>query len=153
MVLLRDIVDRDVISLTPDMSIVDARRLLARRRAGIAPVLSHGRVLGVIAAHELLLPVCDHLGIPLTSARARCPRGPVAWLIDNGGMLSVGDLPLHDGHLFPLETELGRAAHYVWRTGTEYLLLLQQGRLAGIVSATRIIAAVSRSEFRTMDVR
>ena len=77
MVLLRDIVDRDVISLTPDMSIADARRLLARRRrAGIAPVLSHGRVLGVIAAHELLLPVRDHLGIPLTRARAQCPRGP-----------------------------------------------------------------------------
>ena len=154
MVLLRDIVDRDVISLTPDMSIADARRLLARRRAGIAPVLSHGRVLGVIVAHELLLPVRDHLGIALTRARAqsRGPLGPAEWLCDGGGIFSVGDLPLHNGHLFPLETDLGRAAHYVWRTGTEYLLLLQQGRLAGIVSATRIIAAVSRSEFRTTDV-
>ena len=152
MVLLRDIVDRDVISLTPDMSIADARRLLARRQAGIAPVLSHGRILGVIAAHELLLPVHDHLGIPLTGVRAQWPRGPSAWLFNGGSMLSVGDLPLHNGHLFPLETDLGRAAHYVWRTGTEYLLLLQQGRLAGIVSATRIIAAVSRSEFRTTDV-
>lgn len=153
MLLLRDIVDRDVVTLTPETSIAHARRLLTRWRAGIAPVLSQGRVLGVIAAHELILPWRDHVGIPLTWLPARRPPAPAAGPSNGRGTVRVGDLPYHNGHLFPLHADLGRAAQYVWRTGAEYLLLLEQGRLAGIVPATRIIAAMSRSEVGTTGVR
>jgi len=54
MLSVRDLMSTDVVSVSPELSIRDALELLTGRHIGGAPVMSDGRVLGVVTAADLL---------------------------------------------------------------------------------------------------
>jgi CBS domain-containing protein len=64
MVRLRDIMTPAVVSLSPELSIRDAAELLAARHISGAPVVSKGRVIGVLSASDILQFLAALPGIP-----------------------------------------------------------------------------------------
>ena len=120
MLCLADIVDRDVISLPPDMSLEDAAGLLARHRLDAAPVVQHGRVLGLLTQHGI---------------RRLIGQQP----------LRVADMRFAEYHALPPETELPEALAYARSAGADHVLVLDQGKLIGVVSTTRIRSSLPAS--------
>lgn len=54
MLRLRDIMTRDVVTVSPDISVRDAMELFAARHISGAPVVEGGRVIGVVSTTDLL---------------------------------------------------------------------------------------------------
>lgn len=113
MLSLGDIVDPDIVSLEPEMTLEDAARLLERHRLRAAPVLQHGKVLGLIS---------------LAAIRGLVGNQP----------LRVGDLRLVAYHALPPEIDVREALAYARDTGADHVLVLDQGRLVGVVATTRL---------------
>jgi CBS domain-containing protein len=59
MLRLRDIMTRDVVSATPDMTIREAMELLSLRHVSGVPVIDGGKVVGIFSASDLLAFVAD----------------------------------------------------------------------------------------------
>ena len=112
-VILRDILDPDVVSVTPDMRLDEAVRLLRQYRMAFAPVIHHGRVVGTVS---------------LASLQGADARKAV----------HVRDIGYAAYQALPPDTELRQAMEHAARTGAEHLLILEQGRLIGIVSTARL---------------
>jgi predicted transcriptional regulator len=53
-VLARDVMSRDLITASPDQSLVEVRHTLIESRIGGAPVVSGGRLVGVISRSDLI---------------------------------------------------------------------------------------------------
>jgi CBS domain-containing protein len=138
MLRLRDIAERDVVSLAPQTTLDDAARLFARWRLSMAPVLLHGRLLGVVSVRALVAPAAPGAARPRDAeATVRSPAAR-AWHAELGPRV-VADLPYESGYVLPPDTTLDVAGAYVRSTGAEFVFLLDQGRLAGIVSAALIL--------------
>ncbi|HXV91370.1 MAG TPA: CBS domain-containing protein [Gemmatimonadales bacterium] len=54
MLSVRDLMSTDVVAVSPELSIRDALELLTERHIGGAPVMTDGRVVGVVTAADLL---------------------------------------------------------------------------------------------------
>lgn len=54
MLRLRDIMTRDVVTVSPDISVRDAMELFSARHISGAPVVENGRVIGVVSTSDLL---------------------------------------------------------------------------------------------------
>jgi CBS domain-containing protein len=61
---LRDIMTRDVVSVSPDVSLQDAMALFSTKHVSGAPVISNGRVLGVVSATDLMSFASSLPGVP-----------------------------------------------------------------------------------------
>lgn len=64
MLKLRDIMTKDVITLTPATTLRDAAELLVRRHVSGAPVIDGGRIVGVVSASDLLGFAASEPGVP-----------------------------------------------------------------------------------------
>lgn len=64
MLRLRDIMTRDVVTMSPELGLRDAMTLLAGRHIGGAPVVANGRVIGIISATDLLDFAASLPGVP-----------------------------------------------------------------------------------------
>ena len=68
MLRLRDIMTKDVLTVTPDLALRDAMALLARRHVSGAPVIDGGRVVGVLSSTDLLEFAAALPGVPVAHA-------------------------------------------------------------------------------------
>jgi CBS domain-containing protein len=66
----RDIMSRDVVALSPDLTLRDTIELLAARHIGGAPVIVGGRVAGVLSVSDILEFEVATPGVPATRAEA-----------------------------------------------------------------------------------
>ena len=121
MLALADIVDRDVILLTPDMAVGDAARLLERHRLEAAPVVFKSKVLGIVS---------------LSALRNQNGNHPSR----------IGDIRFGQYHALPPDTELSEALAYSRYVGADHVLVLDQGQLVGLVSRTRIQSALPSAD-------
>jgi CBS domain-containing protein len=64
MLMVREIMTRDVFGVAPETTIREAMESLARRHITGAPVLSGGKVVGVVSAADLLSFVASLSGVP-----------------------------------------------------------------------------------------
>jgi CBS domain-containing protein len=64
MVTLREIMTRDVITISPEISIRDAMSLLSTRHISGAPVVAGGEIIGVVTATDLMAFAADLPGAP-----------------------------------------------------------------------------------------
>jgi CBS domain-containing protein len=53
-VLARDLMTEDPITISPDASVVEAARVIARRKHNRLPVVEHGRLVGVVTRVDVL---------------------------------------------------------------------------------------------------
>jgi CBS-domain-containing membrane protein len=71
-----DVMTKDVISVTPETSVKDVARLLVEKRVSGLPVVSDGKVVGVVSEGDLLF-------------KERGPserKGMLSWLLDPHGI-------------------------------------------------------------------
>ena len=64
MLRLRDIMTREVVTMSPELVLRDAMTLLSGRHIGGAPVVANGRVIGIISATDLLEFASSLPGVP-----------------------------------------------------------------------------------------
>ena len=65
MLALRDIMTREVVTVSPDLSIRDAMTLLTSRHISGAPVVAQETVLGVVSLTDLAELACSIPGVPV----------------------------------------------------------------------------------------
>jgi len=68
MLRVRDIMTTEVVSVGPETSVRDAIDLLANRHLSGAPVISGGRIVGVVSATDLMTFLAQLPGVPTTWA-------------------------------------------------------------------------------------
>lgn len=64
MLRVRDIMTKDVLTVSPEMSLRDAMELFTSRHISGAPVVAGGKVVGVVAASDLLALAAAMPGVP-----------------------------------------------------------------------------------------
>ena len=179
MLKLRDIMTRDVITVSPELSIRDAMALLASKRVSGAPVVSGPTVIGVISATDLIDFASALPGIPTNGggepgweeAWDRAPDELAAdlpsatyftelWSDDSADveerfsetntpewdMLAehtVSEAMSRNVCSLPSSADVRSAADYMRRTGVHRVLVMDDGRLSGIVSTMDVAAAVA----------
>lgn len=125
---VNEIMSSPVAAVRPTSPASAARNLMLRRRIKHLAVLERGRVVGVISMRDIVAHVWRE-------ARARTMRPldavPVARL------MSVRPVSVSSG------TGVGRAAKLMAERGIGSVLVLDEGRVVGIVTETDLVRAVS----------
>jgi CBS domain-containing protein len=147
------VMTRDVYAVAPDTSIETAARLLTTRHIGGAPVVTgDGAVIGVISLFDLVDPDRPH---------TRRSGRPLFYRIDAGRPERIGDdIQLTEGRVadvmspFVLSVDAGAslltAAQLMIEENVHRLLVIERGRLAGIVTTIDLLRgfAIERADAR-----
>ncbi|HYD52659.1 MAG TPA: CBS domain-containing protein [Gemmatimonadaceae bacterium] len=118
---VRELMEQDLLTLSPDMSLPEAIRLLAQRQLDGAPVLECGRMVGCFWAQDAMAQILD----------AQADRRP----------RQVRDLVRHGVRGVPPDAELRSTLAQMRRVGIPWLPVLEQGRLLGILFAPDLASA------------
>lgn len=178
MLRLRDIMSRDVLTMSPNFSIRDAMEFLATKRVSGAPVIEDEAVIGVVSASDLIA-----FAASLPDARRERPDDAREWiddedsgnwenddeartyftemLADAGDDVDVrfreADRPVSNGlddhtvadvmtemvRSLPSTTEVSIAAEYMRSARIHRILVMDDGKLCGIVTVSDIAGAVA----------
>ena len=172
MLSVRDLMSTDVVVVSPDLSIRDALELLTERHIGGAPVMTDGRVVGVVTAADLLAfeagtapaPVEreDQLEEELEDEETVPPSAfftdwwtdAGADVVERGRAVAEPEWDVLAEHTVTeaMSTSLlwvapqepvARAAALMGSREVHRLLVLERGRLVGILTTTDIARAVA----------
>lgn len=172
MLSVRDLMSSDVVVVSPDLSIRDALELLTERHIGGAPVMTDGRVVGVVTAADLLAfeagtapaPVEreDQLEEELEDEETVPPSAfftdwwtdAGADVVERGRAVAEPEWDVLAEHTVTeaMSTSLlwvapqepvARAAALMGSREVHRLLVLERGRLVGILTTTDIARAVA----------
>jgi CBS domain-containing protein len=184
MLKLRDIMARDVITVSPDLSLREAMALFASRHISGAPVVAAGKVLGVLSTTDLLDFSSSLEGSPTYEGSVEAsesweeapewqegvdqiPEYFTEMWEDAGADLverfNTPDSPewnVLDAHVvseamtamvnsLPPDTPLTKAADYLRRHDIHRVLVMQDGRLEGIVTTSDVVDAVAEGRAGT----
>jgi CBS domain-containing protein len=138
MLKLRDIMTRDVVSATADMTIRDAMQLLSERHISGAPVLDGGRVVGIFSASDILELLAD-LNDTNPSLTFRRRRGRTPPLED----VTVDEVMTRKVQSLPPDCAVDQAAILMVQKQIHRVLVMQEDRLLGIVSTSDLAKAVA----------
>jgi predicted transcriptional regulator len=150
---VRDLMSRDVVTVSPDLSLRDTVGLLDDRHITGAPVVSNGQVVGVISVSDLMSFEAATPGIP----RDR----PRQWWQDAGADLverfqevsspewdvlvehTVSEAMNRSVCSIGPDADAAEAAAYMLRAGVHRLLVTDESELVGIITTTDIVRAVA----------
>jgi CBS domain-containing protein len=178
MLKVRDLMSTDIVAMPPEATLRDALELFAERHISGAPVVSGGRVLGVVSATDLIDFETDAQppGGTASHAVAEEMEAPGHWLegdeppaayfgevwADTGADLleefqraEEGERDLLSRHTaseimsrpicwVPPDLDIADAAAYLTKAGVHRVLVLDGGRLVGVLSAMDIVRAVGK---------
>jgi len=139
---LRDIMTRDVVSATPDMTIRDAMQLLSERHLSGAPVLDGGKVVGVFSASDLLGFVAD-LNDTTPSLTFRRRKARTTPLED----VTVDEIMTRKLQSLPPDCSVDEAAALMGAKQIHRVLVMHEGVLYGIVTTSDVAKAVAEHRF------
>lgn len=181
MIRLRDIMTREVISVSPDLSIRDAMSLLSSRHISGVPVVEGSTVVGVVTSNDLMAFAAELPGSPserlenedYREAQPRKVDSPdvdteppaqfFTELWDDAGAdvtvrfasVNAAEWNVLDEHTVeeamtrapicsvPADTTLPAAAQFMRLHGIHRVLITDDGKFVGIVTATDIANAVA----------
>ncbi len=123
---VRDIMTADVITLVGSTSVEDAARSLTFHKVSGAPVLEHGRIVGVVTKSDLVDP------------RYRS-SGPGAMTVRDAMTRVVRAVRPGDPVMLAVRLMVNEGVHRV-------VVVDDHGKLAGIVSALDVLRALARGE-------
>jgi CBS domain-containing protein len=182
MLRLQDIMTRDVVTVSPELSLRDTMELLTTRHISGAPVVVGGIVVGVISLNDVAEVAAAAPGAP--THRAEVPdwgeyQDPLEWIdeeeppaayfaqlwedsavdvvarmeqVAGGRWNALEELTVSDAMnarvvALPPDTPVERAAEVMRRAGVHRLLVMEGGRLLGLVSTTDVTGAVADHRF------
>jgi len=116
-IMVRDVMIKDPVTISPEESLEDAARLISKYKIGGLPVLENGKLVGVITSKDILAAFIEMMGVLESSSRIDVILGkkPQAFeeisrlIKENGGnIISVGTTTHADEsgkkvHFFRLE--------------------------------------------------
>lgn len=136
MLTVRDIMTTDVLTFDPDVSVREAAEVLAMERLGGAPVMLHGRLVGMLSASDLL----DFLSaLPAEPAEVR-ERSERGILDDHTVEEAMSRVPTRT--VAP-DTPVAVAAEVLTHDRLHRLPVVDGERLLGIVSTTDVVRALA----------
>lgn len=144
-----DVMTKDVFALSPETSVISAARLLVNRHITGAPVIDTlGRVLGVVTLADLADPDrerSDRLGTSIfyfhKEAQVQVARGEVPVTAEG----VVGDVMSPFVLAVGARSPLLDAVRLMTAEDVHRLVVLEDGRLVGIVSSTDVMRALAGS--------
>lgn len=158
----RDIMKTKVLRLDPQSSLEEAVRTLADMRISGAPVVDRiGRLVGVLSARDIAQP--EHLRDPIGGSRAPRYDFPDASPDDDGSYDEdtvfsmegyspevlrsgvVGDVMTADPITVAPDASLRSICALMVREGIHRVIVVEQGKLVGIVSTLDIVRAVAEA--------
>ena len=153
--LARDVMQTHVITVEPDLPLVDAHRLFVEEEIGGAPVLDEtGRLLGVVTSSDLLRGVEEEHGRGTSEAfylREHLEFSGPDWsnapqdFQDRLASLTVGDVMTTRTVTVTPETSVAEVAGLMRRHRIHRVLVVQDDGLAGIISTFDLIAALEKT--------
>ncbi|HYY44065.1 MAG TPA: CBS domain-containing protein, partial [Actinomycetota bacterium] len=136
---VKDVMTRDVITITPDMTIRDAASRLARNGIAGAPVVEGGRVIGMVTEQDLVRTILP----PAPTEGALSALEVLAHVNDVG--IEQLDTPVSDSmstlvvEILP-EASVWEAAGEMERRGVNRIPVVDEdGKLVGIVSRADLV--------------
>ena len=139
------VMQREVVTLRPEMSAREAERLLASHHVGGAPVVDeHGRLVGVLSQSDLVRLDADP---PSTGATGVFTTDvddyrEIASLPADESLVSVARVMSRDPLTIEPNATLREAARRMRDHGVHRLLVVEDGRLRGVVSAFDLLVAL-----------
>jgi CBS domain-containing protein len=143
----RDVMERHVISLSPDDPLSNVQRLFFEEGIHGAPVVDEtGRVLGVVSSIDLLRAAADKRDTPeadpnyLNELLEYSPRG---WTFEEGTApdhLRVSDVMSEGVVSVAAEDSIAVVARTLREQRVHRVLVVEEGRLSGIISAFDLVA-------------
>ena len=177
MLALRDIMTRDVVTVSPELSLRDAMALLTTQHISGAPVVSRGRVVGVVSLTDLAGFAASSPGVPTERTDPgqwddddglewlpdeEPPSAYFAQLWDDAGAEVTERLASTTGpewnvleehtvseamnrtiSSLPAATPVEDAAELMQRTGIHRVIVMDDGKLVGVVTTKDISDAVA----------
>ncbi|MBV9315302.1 MAG: CBS domain-containing protein [Pseudonocardia sp.] len=124
---LSSLMTRRLVGITPDASLGVALRLMATAEVRHLPVIDGGRCLGIVTEADVVRAVA--------AGQLACPGPPVPVAVL---CRKAPTLDPHDGR--------GIAAGHMHTTGIDAVLITDDTRLIGIVTATDIVRSLARAD-------
>ena len=141
MLRVADIMTTDIASADPDMNLREAIAILADNHVGGAPVIQGGKVVGVFSASDLLAYITDsNDGPPSESLRHRRTS-----LED----VTVAELMTRELKSLASNCTVEQAADFMRRNQIHRALVMDEGKLVGIVTTTDVVKAVAQHRLHT----
>ena len=144
MLKIKDIMTRDVVCATPDMTLRDAMELLSERHVSGAPVVVRGRVVGIFSATDLLAYLAD-LNDTTPSLTFRRRRGRTTPLED----ATVDEVMTRKVQSLPPDCSVDEAAILMGQRQIHRVLVMQGDVLLGIVSTSDVAKAVAEHRIKS----
>ena len=138
MLRLSDIMTRDVVTATPDMSIRDAMNLLSERHVSGAPVLDGPKIVGIVSAGDILELLAD-LNDTNPSLNFRRRKGRTPPLED----VTVDEVMTRKVHSLSPDETVDKAAMLMVEKQIHRVLVVKEDVLVGIVSTLDVARAVA----------
>lgn len=138
MLKLNDIMTRDLVTATPDMTIRDAMELLSERHVSGAPVLDGGKIVGIFSASDILVLLAE-LNDTNPSLTFRRRKGRTSALED----VTVDEVMTRKVHSLPPDAAVDEAAMLMVEKQIHRVLVMEEDVLVGIVSTSDVAKAVA----------
>ena len=141
---VKELMSRDVVSVTPDMSLKDVAATLVRNGISGAPVCdADGAVLGVVSEADILVK----------EAGPRTRRRSLTWLVANrepdvekAAARSAGEAMTAPAITIGLRASVHDAARVMVERGVNRLPVLDRGKLVGILTRADLVRAFRRTD-------
>lgn len=143
----RDIMTKDPITVTRDLSVTDAARIMVEKRVGALPVLEDGKLIGLVTEGDLIMrdvkvefPTYLHLldgFIMYPPATARFESE-----LKKAVGATVEDVMTSDPVIIQADTPLGDVATLMVERDVSRLPVLEGERLVGIISKSDIVRSL-----------
>jgi CBS domain-containing protein len=134
---------REVVSVSPDVTVRELARLLWRHGiSGVPVVNAAGRILGLVSATDILW-LSDRLA---AAAEASPEQGVSAW--EGLGTRTVREIMTPDVFAVSPTTSVLELCRYFTRTGVHRVLVVDKHKLVGIVSFFDVVGLIAGERVR-----
>jgi CBS-domain-containing membrane protein len=140
--LARDVMTAPAVTVRPDTPVVEAARIMARRRISGLPVVDEdGHLVGIVTEADLLLKEAGPGGLPLVAFHAEGPPPEVQALLRRYEGRVVGDVMTREVVTAQEDTPLHQVAALMARKNVNRVPIVRGRQVVGIVSRNDVLKA------------
>ncbi len=138
----RDVMTSPAVTVRPDTPVVEAARIMARRRISGLPVVDEdGCLVGIVTEADLLLKEAGPGGLPLVAFHAEGPPPEVAPLIQKYEGRMVEQLMTREVVSAQEDTPLHQVAALMARKNVNRVPIVRGRQVVGVVSRNDVLKA------------